>query len=203
MNKLIIAYIAIVISLLIAIVIQRKSNEKIRLERDKYRSNTEFLLSETKHYKTIDSLNAVKVNVLELKLSEFERFRKKDYETINKLQIEKRELQSVAKAQTENINNLKGTIRDSIVYVDRVIIDTLKRIDIVQPYFELHGIIKGNEFVGKSITRDSLYIVSTIEFKRFLGFLWRTKKIKNREIDVVSMNENTKILGFEFVEIRK
>jgi hypothetical protein len=46
-------------------------------------------------------------------------------------------------------------------------------------------------------------IVETVQYKRFWGFLWKTKKIKNREIDVVSKNPATKILGVEFVTIEK
>lgn len=174
-------------------------------ERDRYRSNTEILLQNVETYQTKDSLNAAKVGVLELKLSEFEKYRTSDAELIKTLQIKNRDLRRITTTQLETINELRGTVRDSIVYLPGDTVTTVLRcVDIVEPWFELHGCAKPDgQFTGTHINRDSLLIVETVQYKRWLGFLWKTKKIKNREIDVVSKNPATHILGVEFVTIEK
>ena len=58
-------------------------------------------------------------------------------------------------------------------------------------------------FSGKIITRDSLLITESVQYKRFLNFLWKTKRIKKREFDIVSKNPYTKITGFEVITIEK
>ena len=202
---LIIAAIALAVSAVVTIWVQRSRINTLTGERDKYRTNTETLLQEVSRYQTKDSLNAAKVGVLELKLSEFEKYRASDAELIKTLQTKNRDLEAVTTAQMETINELRANVRDSIVYLPGDTVTTVLRcVDIVEPYFELHGCATPDgQFTGTHINRDSLLIVETVQYKRWLGFLWKTKKIKNRQIDVVSKNPATKILGVEFVTIEK
>jgi hypothetical protein len=202
---LIIAAIALAVSAVVTIWVQRSRINTLTGERDKYRTNTETLLQEVSRYQTKDSLNAAKVGVLELKLSEFEKYRASDAELIKTLQTKNRELERVTTTQMETINELRANVRDSVVYLPGDTVTTVLRcVDIVEPYFELHGCATPDgQFTGTHINRDSLLIVETVQYKRWLGFLWKTKKIKNREIDVVSKNPATKILGVEFVTIEK
>lgn len=194
-----------VVAAVATIWVQRTKIEKLTDERNRYRGNTETLLQDVETYKTKDSLNAAKVGVLELKLSEFEKYRASDAELIKTLQTKNRELERVTTTQMETINELRATVRDSVVYLPGDTVTTVLRcVDIVEPYFELHGCATPDgQFTGTHINRDSLLIAETVQYKRFLGFLWKTKKIKNREIDVVSKNPATKILGVEFVTIEK
>lgn len=202
---LIIAAIALAVSAVVTIWVQRSRINTLTGERDKYRTNTETLLQEVSRYQTKDSLNAAKVGVLELKLSEFEKYRASDAELIKTLQTKNRELERVTTTQMETINELRATVRDSVVYLPGDTVTTVLRcVDIVEPWFELHGCsTPDGQFTGTHINRDSLLIVETVQYKRFWGFLWKTKKIKNREIDVVSKNPATKILGVEFITIEK
>lgn len=184
---------------------QQKRINNLTVERDKYRSNTETLLQDVRTYQTKDSLNAAKVGNLELKLSEYKKYRADDAALIKSLQAKNRDLERVTTTQMETINELRATVRDSVVYLPGDTVTTILRcVDIVEPYFELHGCATPDgQFTGTHINRDSLLIVETVQYKRWLGFLWKTKKIKNREIDVVSKNPATKILGVEFVTIEK
>lgn len=202
---LIIAAIALAVAAVVTIWVQRSRINRLTGERDKYRTNTETLLQDVSRYQTKDSLNAAKVGVLELKLSEFEKYRASDAELIKTLQTKNRELERVTTTQMETINELRANVRDSVVYLPGDTVTTVLRcVDIVEPYFELHGCATPDgQFTGTHINRDSLLIVETVQYKRWLGFLWKTKKIKNREIDVVSKNPATKILGVEFVTIEK
>lgn len=202
---LIIAAIALAVAAVVTIWVQRSRINQLTGERDKYRTNTETLLQDVSQYQTKDSLNAAKVGVLELKLSEFEKYRASDAELIKTLQTKNRELERVTTTQMETINELRATVRDSVVYLPGDTVTTILRcVDIVEPWFELHGCATPDgQFTGTHINRDSLLIVETVQYKRWLGFLWKTKKIKNREIDVISRNPHTKIMGVEYIEIEK
>ena len=199
------AAIAMVVAAVATIWVQRTKIEKLTDERNRYRGNTETLLQDVETYKTKDSLNAAKVGVLELKLSEFEKYRASDAELIKTLHTKNRELEAVTTAQMETITKLRGTVRDSIVYLpgDTTTI-VLKCVDISGPWFSLKGCTTPDgEFTGTFVNRDSILVAATVQYKRFLGFLWKTKKIKNREIDVISRNPHTKIMGVEYIEIEK
>lgn len=202
---LIIAAIALAVAAVVTIWVQRSRINQLTGERDKYRTNTETLLQDVSRYQTKDSLNAAKVGVLELKLSEFEKYRASDAELIKTLQTKNRELEAVTTAQMETITKLRGTVRDSIVYLpgDTTTI-VLECVDISDPWFSLKGCTTPDgEFTGTFVNRDSILVAATVQYKRFLGFLWKTKKIKNREIDVISRNPHTKIMGVEYIEIEK
>ncbi len=198
------AAIAMVVAAVATIWVQRTKIEKLTDERNRYRGNTETLLQDVETYKTKDSLNAAKVGVLELKLSEFEKYRASDAELIKTLQTKNRELEAVTTAQMETINELRATVRDSIVYLPGDTVTTVLRcIEYSDKWVDFDGCIKNNTFSGKIITRDSLLITETVQYKRWLGFLWKTKRIKNREFDIVSKNPHTKITGFEVITIEK
>lgn len=185
--------------------VQHVKIKRLTEERDRYRSNTEILLQDVKTYQTKDSLNAIKVGNLELSLAEYKKYRADDLALIKTLQTKNRDLERVTTTQMETINELRATVRDSVVYLPGDTVTTVLRcVDIVEPWFELHGCATPDgQFTGTHINRDSLLIAETVQYKRFWGFLWKTKKIKNREIDVVSKNPATKILGVEFVTIEK
>ena len=196
---------AIILAVAAAFWVQHVKIKRLAEERDRYRSNTEILLQDVKTYQTKDSLNAIKVGNLELSLAEYKKYRADDLALIKTLQAKNRDLERVTTTQMETINELRATVRDSVVYLPGDTVTTVSRcVDIVEPWFELHGCATPDgQFTGAHINRDSLLIVETVQYKRWLGFLWKTKKIKNRQIDVVSKNPATKILGVEFVTIEK
>ena len=201
---LIIAAIALAVSAVVTIWVQRSRINTLTGERDKYRTNTETLLQEVSRYQTKDSLNAAKVGVLELKLSEFEKYRADDLALIKTLQAKNRDLERVTTTQMETINELRATVRDSVVYLPGDTVTTVLRcIEYSDKWVDFDGCIINNTFSGKIITRDSLLITETVQYKRWLGFLWKTKRIKNREFDIVSKNPHTKITGFEVITIEK
>ena len=202
--KKILIYTAIIGAIAAVIWGQHVRIKNLTADRDKYKSNTETLLQDVKTYQTKDSLNAAKVGNLTLKVSEYEKYRADDLALIKTLQTKNRDLQRVTTTQLETINELRGTVRDSIVYLPGDTVTTILRcIEYSDKWVDFDGCIINNTFSGKIITRDSLLIAETVQYKRWLGFLWKTKKIKNREIDVVSKNPATRILGVEFVTIEK
>lgn len=195
---------AIIMAVAAAFWFQQKRINNLTVERDKYRSNTETLLQDVRTYQTKDSLSAAKVGNLELKLSEYKKYRADDAALIKSLQTKNRDLQRVTTAQMETINELRANVRDSIVYLPGDTVTTVLRcIEYSDKWVDFDGCIINNTFSGKIITRDSLLITESVQYKRWLGFLWKTKRIKNREFDIVSKNPNSKITGFEVITIEK
>lgn len=195
---------AIILAVAAAFWVQHVKIKRLTEERDRYRSNTEILLQDVKTYQTKDSLNAIKVGNLELSLAEYKKYRADDLALIKTLQVKNRDLQRVTTAQMKTINELRANVRDSIVYLPGDTVTTVLRcIEYSDKWVDLDGCIINNTFSGKIITRDSLLITESVQYKRWLGFLWKTKRIKNREFDIVSKNPNSKITGFEVITIEK
>lgn len=198
------AVAAVVVAAIVALVVQHGKIKHLRAERDTYQTNTQVLMEDVKRYQTRDSLNVATIGVLELKLSEFRKYRAEDAELIKSLKIKNRDLEAVTTAQMQTISELRAELKDSIVYlpgdtVERVV----KCIEYRDRYLDVVGCIIDNVFSGEVVSRDSLTIVNTVQYKRFWGFLWKTKKVKNRQIDVVSKNPHTQIMGVEYIEIEK
>lgn len=202
--KKILIYTAIIGAIAAVIWGQHVRIKNLTADRDKYKSNTETLLQDVKTYQTKDSLNAAKVGNLMLKASEYEKFRADDLALIKTLQTKNRDLERVTTTQMETINELRANVRDSIVYLPGDTVTTVLRcIEYSDKWVDFDGCIINNTFSGKIITRDSLLITESVQYKRWLGFLWKTKRIKNREFDIVSKNPHTKITGFEVITIEK
>ena len=195
---------AIILAVAAAFWVQHVKIKRLTEERDRYRSNTEILLQDVKTYQTKDSLNAIKVGNLELSLAEYKKYRADDLALIKTLQAKNRDLERVTTTQMETINELRANVRDSIVYLPGDTVTTVLRcIEYSDKWVDFDGCIKNNTFSGKIITRGSLLITETVQYKRWLGFLWKTKRIKNREFDIVSKNPHTKITGVEVITIEK
>lgn len=178
---------------------------KIKEEREVYRMNTEALLKDVTSYKVSDSLNAAKVSALKLTLEEYKKYRADDAATISALKVKHRDLQSATTASLVTSGQITGIIHDSIyIQPDCTAVKTIRCVDITDNWFSLKGCEdEKGQFNGEYISRDSLIIVATVQYKRFLNFLWKTNKVKNREVDIVSKNPHTKITGFEYIEIEK
>jgi len=202
-NKIIISLIALIVIISGVTAFLNSELKKTKADRDVYKQNTDVLLQENKEYMTKDSLHVISVGQLELKLSEYKKYRADDSKLIEGLEVDKKRLESITTAQTKTIYDLKGTVRDSIVYRDNYIIDTLKCIAIADKWFNLNGCSnRKNEFSGTFENRDSLVYVEHVIPKRFLGFLWKYG-VKERRQEILSKNPHTKIIGAEYITIRK
>ena len=176
---------------------------QLRAERDRYAGNTAALLSDVEYYRVRDSLSAARVESLELTVKEFERFRTEDAALIKSLQKKNRNLTSVNKTQSETIINLQSVPKDTVVIIrDSLIIPAVK-IHSGDAWYDFDGLLTKDEFKGTLRNRDSLVVAETVKYKRFLGFLWKTKNIKDRQVDIVSKNPHTEILGIEHISISK
>lgn len=177
--------------------------QDIRLTKYKERAeieqrNTNALLSDIKSYKIRDSLNAVRIESLELSLKEYKKFRAEDLGIIKELQARNRDLKAVNKTQSETIIKLQANGKDTIIIVDSIPIKAMA-FHCGDKWYDFDGLLVEKQITGNLKNRDSLLIAETIRYKKFLWF--KTKRIKSREINAVSLNPHTEILGMEHIII--
>lgn len=192
----------VIIAAAISVVWADRTINRLTAERDKYRNNTETLLSDVETYRVRDSLNAARVQSLELSVKEFERFRAADAALIKQLKARNRDLAAVNKTQSQTIIELQAAPRDTFIVRDSIPIPAVA-VHCGDAWFDFDGLLTATEFTGTLANRDSLLIAESVQYKRFLGFLWKTNKVKNRRVDVVSKNPHSSILGVEHVVIEK
>ena len=192
----------VIIAAAISVVWADRTINRLTAERDKYRNNTETLLSDVETYRVRDSLNAARVQSLELTVKEFERFRAADAALIKQLKARNRDLAAVNKTQSQTIIELQAAPRDTFIVRDSIPIPAVA-VHCGDAWFDFTGVLTRDEFTGKLEHRDSLLLVETVQYKRFLGFLWRTNKVKNRQLDCVSKSPHNSIKGLEYIVIEK
>lgn len=198
---LFLAAVAIVAAL--AVMWADRKIERLTAERNRYAGNTAALLSDIERYRVRDSLNAARVQSLELTVKEYERFRADDAALIKQLKQRNRELAAVNKTQSQTIIDLRATPKDTVVLVRDSIITPAVAVHCGDAWYNFDGILTTDQFTGKLTNRDSLLLAETVKYRRFLGFLWKTRKVEDRQLDVVSKNPHTEIMGIEHVVIEK
>ena len=211
MKKIIIKIVLIVIAV-IALVFAfskihslKEENARLKSNQDILLTEKEFVMSENQKYKVSDSLNAVRVSELELTLKEYKRYRSEDLKLIEQLKAGKSDLQKIITSQYETISTLSAKLQDSIridTTTNRV--DTLKCFDYKSKWTDVKGCVDlRRDTVELQINnRESLKVVEAVTYKRFLGFLWKTSKVKSRQVDIVSENPNTEITNCEYISIK-
>lgn len=193
----------VIVAAAISVVWADRTINRLTAERDKYRNNTETLLSDVETYRVRDSLNAARVQSLELTVKEFERFRADDAALIKQLKQRNRDLAAVNKTQSQTIIDLRAVPRDTVVMVRDSIITPAVAVHCGDAWFDFDGILTADQFTGTLTNRDSLLLAETVKYKRFLGFLWKTRHVQDRQLDVVSKNPHTEIMGIEHIVIEK
>lgn len=195
--------IAGIVAVAIAVILTAKRIEQLTNERDRYKGNTAALLSDVELFKIRDSMNAARVESLQLTIKEFERFRADDAELIRELKARNRDLSAVNTTQSQTIIDLKATPRDTVIVVRDSIVTAAVAVHCGDAWFDFDGLLTKDQFTGTLKNRDSLLLAETVKYKRFLGFLWKTRRVQDRRVDVVSKNPHTQILGVEHVVIEK
>ena len=196
------AYLAMILAGLVAIIFLSGQLDRTRQERDRYRNNTDALLEDVERYRVLDSLSGARVESLELTVKEFERYRAEDARIIKALKAKNRDLEAVASTQTQTNIALQTIARDTVIIRDSVEIRA-KAVYCGDPWYDFRGMLAGEEFTGELVCRDSLLVAETVKRGRFLGFLWKTKRIRDRRLDVVSRNPHTEIRSVEHIVIEK
>lgn len=201
MKKWVYIVIAAAILAVVAIIWGQSARiTQLKDERNRYERNTETLLSDVEHYRVRDSLNAARVQSLELTVKEYERFRADDAALIKELQQRNRDLAAVNKTQSQTIIDLRAIPRDTVVIRDSVRVAAVA-VHCGDAWYNFDGLLTKDEFTGKMEHRDSLLLVESVRYKRFLW--WKTKRIKDRQLNCVSKSPHNSIKGLEYVVIEK
>ena len=196
----IILVIAVILAMVCYSYFTERRIKNLQAERDKYLHNTETLLGDVQKFMVRDSLHAARVTALELSIKEYERYRAEDASLINQLKAKNRDLESISKAQTQTIIELSTMAKDTVILHDSIPVPALA-LHAGDAYYDFYGVLDGRKFTGSMTSRDSLIVAESVQYKRFL--FWKTKRVKNREIDIVNKNPHSVIQGLEFVTIEK
>ena len=193
-----ITLIGIICALVIFIIIMFKQNSIISQDRDLYKRNMNSALIECVEWKTKDSLSAAKNATLNLKISELERYRINDINQINQLKKKNEELNNLIKNSSKKEIKIITQLKDNVIYKD-----TVKYFNWNDNWTSVKGLIQKDTVDLNISNSDSLVISVATKYKRFLGFLWKTKKIKEQNVYVVSKNPHTTITNIEYYGISK
>lgn len=193
-----ITLIGIICALVIFIIIMFKQNSIISQDRDLYKRNMNSALMECVEWKTKDSLSAAKNATLNLKISELERYRIDDINQINQLKKKNEELNNLIKNSSKTEIKIITQLKDTVIYKD-----TVKYFNWNDNWTSVKGLIQKDTVDLNISNSDSLVISVATKYKRFLGFLWKTKKIKDQNVYVVSKNPHTTITNIEYYGISK
>jgi hypothetical protein len=191
---------ALLLCMIVTIISQDRKIRELTDERDKYKSNTEALLADCQQFQVRDSLYAARVGSLELTVKEFEKFRAQDAELIKDLTGRNRDLEQLNKAQAQTIIRLQDIPRDTVILVDSIPVKA-KAVHCGDAWYDFDGLMTEDKFSGTLVNRESLLFTETVKYKKFL--FWKTGKVKDRQLDAVSLNPHTTITSLEHIIIDK
>ena len=194
---------ALILAAAIAFLWQGRTIEQLKAERDRYKGNTETLLTDVETFRVRDSLSAARVQSLELTIKEFERFRAEDAAIIRELKNKNRDLSQVNETQSQTIIDLLAIPKETVVIVRDSIRVPAVAVHCGDAWYDFDGVLTAEQFTGTLTNRDSLLLAETVKYKRFVGFLWKTRRVQDRQLNVISRNPHTTILGLEHIVIEK
>lgn len=199
-----IADILIVLGLLVVLNTLRQCAEasKLKDKISQLQLNERTLLDDVRKYRTKDSLSCAKVGELKLSLADAKRYLQEDLATIKSMQVKINEMAQAEKIVTDTQIKVVERLRDTTITEHDTIIQA-KYIEVEKPYYDVHGIVLHDTIKLDIHTSDSLLIIESVKYKRFLGFLWKTKRVKSRTFDVISKNPHTQIEDIKVVTIEK
>ena len=193
-------YITLLLALLCGTLMYRV--DRLIAENKTLKANQEVLLKDYKtaladvtKYKVSDSLNAATVGILELSLNEYKKARTEDYALIAKLRN--------AKDKVTSISSTLTTTTDTIYIPTYIKADSLRCFNYESTWTDISGCLdlKTDSLDIQFINRESLKVVETTTYKRFLGFLWKTNKVKSQQVNILSENPATQIIQAELINI--
>ena len=190
--------IIVIGGLVLSISILWKGYQREHSERNRLESNQSVLMSSLENYRISDSLNAARVDALNLTVSEFKKGFSELEGLLKEMRIRFKRLESVAITGTNTSYYITTPVRDSLVFVP--VPDTLHAIRYRDAWLSLSGYIKNREFIGSIESRDTLVQVVHRVPKRFLFIKYGTKGIRQ---EIVSKNPHTTINYAKYIELKK
>ena len=167
-------YLSLAVLLLgLAVVFLWQRNGRLREERDRYRGNTEALLSDMKRIRVDSTTMAVDVNTLRLRVDEYKRLRAEDAEKIKRLGVKIKNLEAAARHEVEVAGPIDASVRDTVVIRDTVPL-LRQKVEMITPHIRLTGIIEDNRLKGEIRVPVMLRQAVWVEYKGW----WFWKRVK-------------------------
>ncbi len=181
----------------------RRENERLRDNQDILLTDGAGLRAECHKYKVRDSLSAAEARALRLTLDEYKKYRSGDAELIKDLRSAKADLEKSVSAQARTITGLRLALADTAVTDTSGLVHVAKAFRYHSEWTDVEGAVAPDlSIIDINIcNREELRVIETVSYKRFLGFLWKTGKVKSRQVNVVSLNPATEITACEYVVI--
>lgn len=182
----------------------------LAVEKDKCKrlaDNQDALLQECEEYQSESERNAMYTLELQLTYDELNEHYQDVVAKADDLNIQVKRLQSASDAGTKTDVEIKTVLKDSIIYRDRILTDTLyKYIDTIKafnwsdPWILCSGSIYNDSIkMNISITDTITQFVHRIP-KKWWFFRWGTKAIKQ---DIVCSNPHTRLTYTKYIELKK
>lgn len=192
-------YLSLAVLLLgLAVAFLWQRNGRLREERDRYRGNTEALLSDMKRIRVDSTTMAVDVNTLRLRVDEYKRLRAEDAEKIKRLGVKIKNLEAASRHEVEVAGPIDAVVRDTVVIRDTVPI-LRQKIEMLTPHIQLTGIIEDNRLKGEIRVPVMLRQAVWVEYKGW----WFWKRVKAVHQTISSDNPYAEIRYSEYICIRK
>ena len=189
------AIYAIVATAVIVVGAKYLLKENARLENNNY-----ALIESVKTYRTKADESSASVQVLRLKVGEYEELRAADAERIRKLKIKLKRLESASKSVTKTAVDITVPLRDTVILRDTLRLhDTVRLFRWRDSWVTVDGVID-NDSVSCSVSSvDTLHQIIHRIPRRFLFFRYGTKAIRQ---EIVSSNPHTEVVYSEVVSFR-
>ena len=174
-------------------------NAYLSKEKERFRINTDALLSDIQHIQIDSAMMASTVKVLQLSLDEYKRYRAEDAATIKKMGVKIKDLETTGRHDIEINAPIDTEVKDSIVYKDTVAV-FIRNVKMDTPYIKLDGVMEDNRLTGRIRLPVHLHQAIWIEYKhRLLCWRWKVKAIHQT---MASDNPYAEIKYSEFINIK-
>lgn len=129
--------------------------------------NVQVLTTQLQHVTRPNGADVGTVGQLEMTIKQLQAGKLLDTETIKALGIETKRLQAVARVETRTFTKIVVQIRDSLIYKDRIVIDSIGLLNFTDGWTTLHGRIKGRVFDGYATHRAKIKLIEYYTPKKF------------------------------------
>lgn len=188
-----------VLALCLVIYVQHRRTVRLMADRDRYRRNSEALLSDVRRFRIDSATTALDVQALHLSVDELERYRAEDLAKIKAMGVKIRNLEAAAKHEIEVNAPIDAAIRDTIIIRDTMPV-VVRAVKMDTPFLKIDCIIDSERLVGNIRVPVTLRQAVWIEYKRRWLF-W--KRVKALHQTITSDNPYVEVKYSEYILIEK
>ena len=182
--------------LLLATGVLWQRNAYLKEERNRYRSNTEALLSDMKRIRIDSTTLAVDANTLRRRIDEYKRLRAEDAEKIRRLGVKVKNLEAAARHEIEITGPIDAVVRDTVVIRDTVPI-LRQKVEMITPHIQLAGLIENGRLKGEIRVPVTLRQAVWVEYKGW----WFWRRVKAIHQTIAGDNPYVDIRYSEYIRI--